>query len=143
MIKKDIAVIGLGLAGETVGYGFQQRNYHTLLINGSEQDNQTISSAKNVLVLRGYDGLAGDRNLALEALKNNIDIVKKIKEIEQKIVLPIASGGGTTGSGSITHVSDIICANPEKIVCPIVLMPRKDESIQKRINAYNTVKDMP
>ena len=142
MIKKEVAVIGLGLAGETVGYGFQQRNYHTLLINGSEQDNQTISSAKNVLVLRGYDGLAGDRNLALEALKNNIDIVKKIKEIEQKIVLPIASGGGTTGSGSITHVSDIICANPEKIVCPIVLMPRKDESIQKRINAYNTVKEL-
>ena len=85
MIKKEVAVIGLGLAGETVGYGFQQRNYHTLLINGSEQDNQTISSAKNVLVLRGYDGLAGDRNLALEALKNNIDIVKKIKEIEQKL----------------------------------------------------------
>lgn len=69
-------------------------------------------------------------------------MLKKIKEIEQKIVLPIASGGGTTGSGSITHVSDIICANPEKIVCPIVLMPRKDESIQKRINAYNTVKEL-
>lgn len=34
MIKKEVAVIGLGLAGETVGYGFQQRNYHTLLING-------------------------------------------------------------------------------------------------------------
>ena len=101
MIKNNVAIIGIGLAGETVGYDFQQRNYNTLLINGSIQDNNTLPNAKNVMVLEGYDGLAGNRELAFEALKNNKDIVKKITQIEEKIIFVIASGGGTTGSGSI------------------------------------------
>ena len=142
MIKNDIAVIGIGLAGETVGYDFQQKNYYSLLINGSVQDNRTLPDAKNIMVLEGYDGLAGNRELALEALKKNKYIVKKITEIEQKIILAIASGGGTTGSGSITHICSIACNNPEKIVCAVLLMPRPDESIKKRINAYNTAKEL-
>ena len=27
MLKKEIAIIGLGLAGQTVAYGFQKKNY--------------------------------------------------------------------------------------------------------------------
>lgn len=94
MIKNDVAVIGIGLAGQTVGYDFQQKNYYSLLINGSVQDNRTLPDAKNIMVLEGYDGLAGNRELALEALKKNKHIVKKITEIEQKIILAIASGYG-------------------------------------------------
>lgn len=142
MIKKDIAVIGLGLAGETVAYDFQQKNYHTVLINGSEQDNNTLPSSKNVLVLEGYDGLAGNRDLALDALKNNRHIVKKVRDIEQKVILVIASGGGTTGSGCIPHICNILCNNPDKIVCAVLLMPRPNESITKRLNAYNTAKEL-
>lgn len=142
MIKNEIAVIGIGLAGETVGYDFQQRNYKSLLINGSVQDNRTLPDAKNVMVLEGYDGLAGNRELALEALKKNKHIVKKITEIEQKVILAIASGGGTTGSGCITHICNIACNNPDKIVCAVLLMPRQDESIKKRLNAYNTAKEL-
>ena len=142
MIKNDVAVIGIGLAGETVGYDFQQRNYPTYLINGSVQDNRTLPDAKNVMVLEGYDGMAGERSLALEALKKNKNIVKKITEIEQKVILVIASGGGTTGSGSIPHICNIACNNPDKIVCAALLMPRPDESIKKRLNAYNAAKEL-
>lgn len=142
MIKNNVAIIGIGLAGETVGYDFQQRNYNTLLINGSIQDNNTLPNAKNVMVLEGYDGLAGNRELAFEALKNNKDIVKKITQIEEKIIFVIASGGGTTGSGSISHICDILCNNPEKTVCAILLMPTPEESIKKRLNAYNAAKEL-
>lgn len=142
MIKNEVAVVGIGLAGETVGYDFQQKNYYSLLINGSVQDNRTLPDAKNVMVLEGYDGLAGNRELALDALKKNKHIVKKIIEIEQKIILVIASGGGTTGSGSIPHICNIACNNPDKIVCAVLLMPRPDESIKKRMNAYNTAKEL-
>ena len=68
MLKNDIAVIGAGLAGETVGIEFQRRNYLTYLINGSVQDNKSLPDAKNLLVLGGYDGLSGERSLAYEAL---------------------------------------------------------------------------
>ena len=142
MIKNNVAVVGLGLGGESCAYEFQQRNYYSMLINGSIQDNKSVSGAKNVMVLEGYDGLAGDRSLAYEALKNNKEILKKIRAIEQKIILNIATGGGTTGSGSIVPVCEIECTDPSKIVCAALLMPRMDEPIQKRINAYNVAKEL-
>lgn len=113
MLKNDVAVVGAGLGGATVAYGLQQKNYRAYLINGSEQDNRTIPDAKNVLILEGYDGLAGDRSLALEALQKNKQILKTISEIEQKIVLCVASGGGYTGSGNLP------CLVAKKVICMI------------------------
>lgn len=57
MLKDKATVIGIGLAGETVGMDFQIRNYTSYLMNGSTQDNQTLTGAKNIMVLEGYDGL--------------------------------------------------------------------------------------
>lgn len=142
MIKNEIFVIGIGLGGENVGFDFQQKNYNSYLINGSRQDNKTLPGAKNILLLEGYDGLAGERNLAYEALKSNKSIIKKIKEIKEKVILLIATGGGTTGSGSITHLANIACTLSDKIVCACLMMPRKDEPIQKRLNAYNAAKEL-
>lgn len=53
MIKDEVFVTGIGLGGGRVGYEFQKKNYPTYLINGSGQDNKTISEAKDVLVLEG------------------------------------------------------------------------------------------
>lgn len=142
MLKNDIAVIGAGLAGETVGIEFQRRNYLTYLINGSVQDNKSLPDAKNLLVLEGYDGLSGERSLAYEALKRNRRILKKIAEIDKKIIICIASGGGSTGSGTLPYISEIAASNPDKIVVAILLMPRPDEAIQKRLNAYNAAKEL-
>ena len=143
MIKNDVFVIGIGLGGERVGYEFQRRNYPTYLINGSGQDNKTLSNAKDILVLEGYDGLAGERSLAFKALKNNKTIIQKIIKIEKKVILLVATGGGTTGSGCITHLANILCERcPDKIICACLMMPRADEPIKKRLNAYNTAKEL-
>ena len=142
MLKDLTAVIGLGLGGMTVTYEFQERNYPTYSVNGSEQDNKTLPNAKNTMKLEGYDGLAGDRQLAYTALKSNRHILKKLSDIEQKIIIVVASGGGSTGSGCIPYVCDVLTQNPDKIIVPILLMPRHDESIQKRLNAYNVAKEL-
>lgn len=143
MIKNDVFVIGVGLGGERVGYDFQQKNYGSYLINGSGQDNKTLPDAKNVLVLEGYDGLAGDRSLAFKALKNNKGILQKVIDIKEKVILLVATGGGTTGSGCITHLANILCEKcPDKIICACIMMPRKDEPIKKRLNAYDTAKEL-
>ena len=142
MIKNDVAVVGMGLGGTKVAYEFQKRNYKTYLINGSEQDNRTISGAKNILVLENYNGMAGDRNLAYDALTSNKSILKKISEIEEKIILLVATGGGTTGSGTIPYIASLCTELPDKIVCAALMIPRADEAIQKRLNAYNAAKEI-
>lgn len=133
MLKDSTAVIGLGLGGMTVTYEFQERNYLTYSVNGSEQDIKSIPNAKNSMRLEGYDGLAGNRELAYEALKRNKHILKKLKEIEKKINIVIASGGGSSGSGCITFVSEILVQNPDKIVVPVILMPRQDNAESRSI----------
>ena len=60
MLKDSTAVIGLGFGGMTVTYEFQERNYLTYSVNGSEQDIKSIPNAKNSMRLEGYDGLAGN-----------------------------------------------------------------------------------
>lgn len=143
MIKNEVFVVGIGLGGERVAYEFQQRNYPTYLVNGSGQDNKTFADAKNVLELEGYDGLAGDRKLALDALKNNKGILQKIRAIEKKVVLLVATGGGTTGSGCITLLANMLCEEcSDKTICACIMMPRGDEPIKKRLNAYNTAKEL-
>ena len=142
MLKDEIAVIGAGLAGETVGIEFQRRNYLTYLINGSVQDNKSLPDAKNLLALEGYDGLSGERSLAYEALKRNRRILKKIAEIDKKIIICIASGGGSTGSGTLPYISEIAASNPDKIVVAVLLMPRQDEALQHRLNAYNDATEL-
>lgn len=142
MIKSNVAIVGAGLGGCKVAYEFQKRNYNAFLINGSNQDNRIIPSAKNVLVLAGYDGLAGDRSLAYEALKTNKEIIKKVSGIEEKVVLFAATGGGTTGSACVPLLADIMCQQQDKIVCVALMMPKPDEPIQKRLNAYNAAKEL-
>lgn len=142
MIKNNVAVVGAGLGGCKVGYSFQQKNYNTYLINGSNQDNKVLPEAKNLLVLSGYDGLAGERELAYDALRNHKEIIKKIKEIQEKVIMFVATGGGTTGSASVPLLADIACQIPEKIICAVLMMPRADEPIQKRLNAYNAAKEL-
>lgn len=142
MIKNSVAMVGAGLGGSKVAYGFQQRNYNSFMLNGSTQDNKALPDAKNVLVLTGYDGLAGDRALAYTALKNNKEILKKISSIEEKVVLFVATGGGTTGSACVPLLAEAMCQQKDKIVCVALMMPRPDEAIQKRLNAYNAAKEL-
>mgnify|MGYP004722580299 FL=1 len=75
MLKDSTAVIGLGLGGMTVTYEFQERNYLTYSVNGSEQDIKSIPNAKNSMRLEGYDGLAGNSELAYGAWKGNKHIM--------------------------------------------------------------------
>lgn len=100
MLKNEVAIIGAGLGGTTVAYGFQQRNYNAALINGSTQDNETLPDAKNVMVLEGYDGLAGDRGLAFNALKDNNVIIKKILDKEYEKIENILSFSNLSNSTS-------------------------------------------
>ena len=52
MLKDSTAVIGLGLGGMTVTYEFQERNYLTYSVNGSEQDMTVLQEIESLLMKR-------------------------------------------------------------------------------------------
>ena len=48
-----VFVVGIGLRGERIAYDFQQLNYPSYLINGSGQDNKTISGSEKYTGFKG------------------------------------------------------------------------------------------
>ena len=55
MLKDKVAFIGLGACGSNIALLFQKKHYHTLFINGSEQDTISLSLyQKNVVVRQSY-----------------------------------------------------------------------------------------
>ena len=86
MIKDKVAFVGLGACGSNITLLFQKRGYTCFYINGSEQDNKSLSGARNILKLKGHDGFGGDRSISEVALADNIEIIEEIKKIKEEII---------------------------------------------------------
>lgn len=147
MLKENVAFIGLGACGGNIALGFQKKNYHTLFINGSEQDNQSLQGARNVLRLEGFDGCGGNRKNAELALANNLDVLEEIKKIKEDIIFLVFSTGGSTGSGIAPIMCDLLLELNEdgsfqKTVCCIAVLPKRTEALQKHINAYQCIQEL-
>ena len=142
MIKDKVAFIGLGACGSNIALLFQKRGYTCFYINGSEQDNKALAGARNILKLRDHDGFGGSREISEIALAKNLEIIDEIKKIKEEIIYLVFSTAGSTGSGLAPILCDIIYELNEsegfnKTVCCIAVLPRRDEALQKHINAYN------
>ena len=147
MIKNNVAFIGLGACGSNITLLFQKRGYTCFYINGSEQDNKALSGARNILRLKGHDGCGGDRAVSEIALADNLEIIEELKKIKEEIIYLVFSTAGSTGSGIAPILCDIILELNEaegfnKTVCCIAMLPRRDEALQKHINAYNCLKEL-
>ena len=147
MLKDKVAFIGLGACGGNIALLFQKKNYHTLFINGSEQDNKSLSGARNILKLKGFDGCGGDRLKAEEALANNLEILEEIRKIKEPIIYLVFSTAGSTGSGLAPILCDVLSEfnaedNWGKTICCIAVLPKRSEALQKHINAYNCIKEL-
>lgn len=147
MIKRKIAFLGLGACGSNIALLFQKRGYTAWFLNGSNQDLRALGNANNILRLKGFDGCAGDRDRAIQALANNLDVLEEIKKIKEEIIYLVFSTAGSTGSGLAGVLCDVLTEMKEtegfdKTICCIAVLPRKEEALQKQINAYNCIKEL-
>lgn len=134
-LRQDIGIIGIGGAGTNIAYLFEKKGYNTIHINSSMQDLGAISGSKNIYHLEGFNGCAGNRELAAQALARNIDLIDRIKAMEEgNLLLCFASGGGT-GSGVGPALAGILADETEKTVCCMVVLPAKDEEYGNHVNA--------
>lgn len=147
MIKDKIAFIGIGACGSNITLLFQKKGYHSIFINGSEQDNKALSGARNILRLKGHDGCGGDRSVSEIALADNLGIIEEIKKIKEEIIFLVFSTAGSTGSGIAPILCDVIEELNEtegfnKTVCCIAVLPKRSEPLQKHINCYQCIKEL-
>lgn len=142
-LKDNVLFIGLGNYGCKQARIFFDMGYKAMFANGSEQDLKLLGNVPNIYRLHGFDGFGGHRDRALDCLAQNEEFVTALENIKEKIVFPIYSSGGSTGSGSSTYAEEILLnSEDEKIVCPINALPSSKEATVKHRNAYQSVQEL-
>lgn len=107
-LMNDVAIVGIGGAGTNIAFAFEKLGYPTIHINSSTQDESAISGAKNIRHLKGFNGCAGNRQLAEKALSENMDIVDEIINMKESIIYIIFSSSGGTGSGVAPALAEML-----------------------------------
>lgn len=144
-LKDNVYFLGLGCAGGKLHKEFIKLNYKGGAANGSEQDLKALGDVPTKYKLEGFDGFGGKRDRAVDCLTLNTGFMDFVENIKEDIVFVLFGGGGSTGSGCATLLSELLLQNvgedgqPVKTVCPVIALPSSDEPIVKHSNAYQAV----
>lgn len=119
--KLNMAFVGVGQAGNKIVTEFIKLGYYGALYNTCQEDmDNAVSAIKDLdyakyktVKLLGYDGAAKDREIGLQAIRDNQDLLKKelITDknlIDADFVWIVCSLGGGTGNGSVSTMAQII-----------------------------------
>lgn len=142
MLSKDVAFIGIGGAGTNIAFCLEKLGYTTIHINSSTQDESAINGAKKIRHLKGFNGCAGNRQLAEKALAENMDIVDEIINLKESIIYIIFSSSGGTGSGVAPALLEMLAEETEKTICCIVVLPDKTEDYDFHVNSYKCCQEL-
>lgn len=143
-LKEKCRMLGLGCYGGKQVKEFIALGYKGNAANGSEQDLKALGDIPKFR-LDGFDGFGGHRERAEDCLVQNSEFVNFIENIKEEIVFVFFGGGGSTGSGCATIVSEMLLTQDEgtnRIVCPVIALPSQDEPIVKHRNAYQAVVEL-
>lgn len=143
-LKEKCRMLGLGCYGGKQTKEFIALGYKGNAVNGSEQDLKILGDIPKFR-LEGFDGFGGHREKAEDCLVQNSAFIDFLEDIKEEIVFVFFGGGGSTGSGCATIVSEMLLEEDEgikRIVCPVIALPSQDEPIVKHRNAYQAVQEL-
>ena len=145
-LKEKCIMLVLGCYGGKQSKEFIVLGYKGDVANGSDQDLKALGDIPKYH-LQGFDGFGGHRERALDCLALNSEFMDFLENIKEEIVFVIFGGGGSTGSGCATIVSEMLLQQneedtPKRIVCPVIALPSLDEPIAKHRNAYQAVQEL-
>lgn len=141
-LMNDVAIVGIGGAGTNIAFAFEKMGYSTIHINSSTQDESAISGAKNIRHLKGFNGCAGDRKLAEQAIARNMSIIDELSNMKESIIYIIFSSAGGTGSGVGPALAEMLAEETDKTVCCIVVLPDKTEDYDFHVNSYKCCQEL-
>ena len=142
-LKEDIRFLAVGAAGANGAQMMEKKGYKTYYVNLAQQDLDLVNSP-NKLHIKNGEGASKNRDKAKEVLSESIDEVLETldNQITEKYVFTVFSLGGGTGSGCGPFLSSVIAENPEKKVGLVIILPSMEESLQARINAYESLSEI-
>ena len=86
-LGSKVAIVGIGGCGTNIAFQFEKLGCKAIHINSSSQDESAIAGAKTIMHLNGYNGCAGNRDRAIDAISDNEEIINKLCDMEEEIIL--------------------------------------------------------
>lgn len=136
--------IGIGQAGGLLADDAKKMGYPSLAINTAQVDLQALPfiGDEYKFHLYGYEGAGKDRQVGAEAFyAHQSPLMDTIcEEFPSSHVLFVAAAlGGGSGSGiAPLLIRRLTQQFPNKVVCPILFLPHKEETMKSRINALES-----
>jgi cell division GTPase FtsZ len=135
--------VGIGQAGGNIAEVAAKKGFHSVAVNYSQKDLDSLEKVNDTLKLVGTEGVGKRRDDAVEMIPNNIEMVQKFFENHfttptiEVIVVAFAAGGGT-GSGVSPLLVEVLSHQmPDKAIVACPILPDLSES---PISQFNTVK---
>lgn len=142
-MKNKISFVAVGQAGGNIGQLFEKRGYSVLYVNTSQEDLDTLESAKFRYHVPDGEGCNKDRHKAKQLIIDDFDNIAR--EIESKVkadmVFVIFASGGGTGSGAGPMLADLLI-DEGMIVGVMTVIPALGESIRTHINSYECFSEL-
>jgi cell division GTPase FtsZ len=142
--------LGLGAAGNNIADLAASRGFHSLAINFSKMDLESLEyiDEHSKLHLIGSEGIGKQRNHAMSLMNNNWDLaVSFVKEhfshpSIEIIFVPFATSGGS-GSGIAPILLQLLMESmPTKVFVAMPIFPSKDEAFICQKNCQETMEDL-
>lgn len=142
-MKSKIAFVTIGQAGGNIGELLEEKGFHVLYLNTSEEDLSTLSKAKHKYHISGGEGCNKDRQKAKQLVIDDYDqIAAQIDaQIDADIIFTVFASGGGTGSGAGPMLTDLLI-DDGRTVGTVTIIPALSESVKTQINSYECFSEL-
>lgn len=143
-MKNEIGFVAVGQAGGNIGSVLEDKGFHVLYLNTSEEDLATLENAKHKYHIKGGEGCHKDRDVAKTLLAKDFDkVLAEIEsKVQEKIVFVLFSTGGGTGSGMGPVLVEVLNDELGRKAGAVAVLPGKDETVKAFMNSYECMKEL-
>lgn len=142
-MKEKISFVAVGQAAGNIGCLLEQKGYTVVYVNTSQEDLDTLESAKFKYHIPHGEGCNKDRRKAKQLVIDDFDNIASVIEAKAgaEIIFIIFASGGGTGSGAGPMLADLLL-DEGKTVGVVTVIPASDESIKSHINSYECFSEL-
>lgn len=142
-MKNKIAFVAVGQAGGNIGQLFEQRGFSVLYINTSQEDLDTLETAKFKYHIPNGEGCNKDRRKAKQLVIDDYDQIAAELEakIKAELIFIIFASGGGTGSGAGPMLADLML-DDGRIIGAMTIVPNSEESVKAHMNSYECFSEL-
>ncbi|MGG3890351.1 cell division protein FtsZ [Metabacillus fastidiosus] len=143
-----IGICGIGAAGNNIADLAAEKGFHSVGLNYSQSDLNSLQHVNDTLLLLGSEGTGKQRELATQLMRDNWEstvefIRRNMSKPSIDVVMIVFSTGGGSGSGISPLLIDILTEQiSDKTIVAVPILPSENETLVSQVNTINALQEL-